>query len=68
LLEQITRTTPLRRITLQFSQIRLTLDLTFMTHTPTAPRPFLPDCYAASGAAGAAGGYRRRTIRPRARS
>jgi hypothetical protein len=31
LLEQMTRTTPRRRTTLQFSQIRLTLVRTFMT-------------------------------------
>gem|GEM_PF-6813099 len=29
---QMIRTTPLRRTTLQFSQIRFTLDLTFITH------------------------------------
>jgi hypothetical protein len=30
------RTTPLRRISLHFSQIRRTLDRTFMIHTPSA--------------------------------
>lgn len=31
---QMTRTTPFRRISLHFSQMRLTLDRTFMSHPP----------------------------------
>jgi hypothetical protein len=36
---QITRTTPLRRTILQFSQILLTLALTFMTASPALATP-----------------------------